>query len=351
MKQVYVVGTVGVPACYGGFETLVENLVAGACERGIQYTVFCSKPYYDQLGHVYRGAQLIHLPLKANGIQSILYDIWSLLVALKRKPDVVLILGVSGCLFLPVFKLLSRTKVIVNIDGLEWRRQKWGRFARWFLKLSERMAVKYSDEVISDNEAINEYVNAEYNTSSHVIAYGGDHALKNRQLGKGKGYALALCRIEPENNVTLILHAFSQVTTQLYFIGNWENSEFGKQLKARYSQYQNIHLVDQVYDPDVLFEYRDGCSVYVHGHSAGGTNPSLVEMMFFSKPIFAYDCSFNRHTTDNQALYFDNEQSLLDSVVSWERGCCKSDVGNQMSRLAEDQYTWQKILSSYEELY
>lgn len=350
MKEVYIAGTVGLPACYGGFETLVENLVNNA-NKDVKYTVFCSTPHYAKPLQEYGGAKLIYLPLNANGIQSIFYDIVSLIVTLFRKPDCLLLLGVSGCIFLPIFKLFSKTKVIVNIDGLEWRRQKWGRLAKLFLKFSERMAVKFADEVISDNQAIGDYVFSEYGVHSSVIAYGGDHAISQRQHGNEKGYALALCRIEPENNVDLILEAFSKLTTPLYFVGNWKNSEYGLNLKKHFSGFDNIFLIDQVYDPNALFELRDGCSIYLHGHSAGGTNPSLVEMMFFSKPILAFDCSFNRYTTNNKACYFNSSASLIDAIGRWKSGALLPTCGKSMRALADDRYTWDVITKAYEQLY
>lgn len=349
MKKVFVVGIVGLPACYGGFETLVENLVEQS-DPAITYTVFCSKSNYTTLLSDHKGAKLQYLPLKANGAQSVLYDILSLLKTLYQRPDVVLVLGVSGGLFLPFFKLLSRSKVIVNIDGLEWRRAKWGRLQRAFLKFSERAAVRFSDAVISDNQAIYEYVLNEYGHASHVIAYGGDHAVTKPISGQGQDFALALCRIEPENNVEMILEAFSILDMPLRFIGNWDNSSFGRQLKAKFGDYPHIDLIDPIYAPEQLFEFRDQCRVYIHGHSAGGTNPSLVEMMFFAKPIIAYDCDFNRFTTDSKARYFDSSvalQKVIEETLSEPNVL----IGKNMQSIAKSRYTWEHVARLYRELY
>ncbi|CUB02794.1 DUF1972 domain-containing protein [Marinomonas fungiae] len=352
MKKVFVVGTVGIPSCYGGFETLVENLVETSTSE-VKYTVFCSKQEYAVKLDEYKGAKLMYLPFKANGIQSIFYDIYSLVKSLFYRPDVVLILGVSGCVFLPIFKLFSGSKVVVNIDGLEWRRDKWGRMARAFLKLSEKLAVTFSDTVISDNQAIYDHVLHAYKKHSEVIAYGGDHAIVKPLSGNHKGYALALCRIEPENNVELILQAFVDSPVPLKFIGNWHSSEFGRQLKATYSKVAGIELIEPVYDPEELFDYRDQCQFYVHGHSAGGTNPSLVEMMFFAKPIFAFDCNFNRYSTAEQAIYFDSIASLKALIWSLDKtGKNAADkVGRSMSDLALQRYTWKTVRQSYQALY
>ena len=210
MKQVAIVGIQGVPAKYGGFETLVENIIGDNCCSEVRYTVFCSGKDYATRMKTYKGAQLKYIPLfHANGIQSTPYDILSMLKCL-RGYDAVVILGVSGCIFLPIFRLLYRKQLIVNIDGLEHRRAKWSKFARWFLRTSEAMAVRYADVVITDNKGIQDYVTDTYHKHSELIAYGGNHVLRdvpmmrqNEILEKygltKKEYAISICshRITP----------------------------------------------------------------------------------------------------------------------------------------------------------
>ncbi|MGR5078507.1 DUF1972 domain-containing protein [Photobacterium swingsii] len=348
-KKVSIVGTVGIPACYGGFESLVENLTLNVSDD-IQYTIYCSsKSYKKKLTH-HNNAELIYIPLKANGIQSIPYDILSLIKCCIHRPDVVMILGVSGCIFLPIFRLLSRSYVVTNIDGLEWKRDKWGKWTKRFLKWSEALAVRFSDVVITDNQAITDYVKDEYSIDSHTIAYGGDHAIRNIESSPEGDYALGLCRIEPENNVAMILEAFSKTETKLKFIGNWQASEFGRNLKNKYSHFENIELLDPIYDLDELYKIRSASKLYLHGHSAGGTNPSLVEMMHFGVPIIAYDCNFNRHSTQNKACYFDSVESLI-SLLN------KNDINEltinarSMKEVALACYTWRKVSQAYENTY
>lgn len=348
-SKVAVVGTVGLPACYGGFESLVENLVRYN-KTNTEYTVFCSSKFYKNKNKQYLGAKLLYVPVSANGISSIGYDIICLAKCLKNKFDTILILGVSGCIFLPILKFLSDAKIITNIDGLEWRREKWGRMAKWFLKFSEKMAVKYSDVIISDNEAIRNYVFNEYGVESEVIGYGGDHAInitkdKNHEIDMD--YYLSLCRIEPENNVHVILDAFSKTKMNLKFIGNWNINEYGVSLKEKYSTYNNIELLDPIYDLDKLYTYRNQCVAYVHGHSAGGTNPSLVEAMHFGKNIIAFDCEFNRFTTENHAVYFSDSESLRLILSSM----ANPSNGDYMKTLALRKYTWEKISMQYDKLF
>ncbi|QSX28907.1 DUF1972 domain-containing protein [Shewanella cyperi] len=354
MKKLHVavIGTVGLPACYGGFESLVENLVEH-CSPEIFYTIYSSSKSYTHFLTEYKGAKIEYIPLSANGVQSIPYDIISLFKALFLKPDVTLILGVSGCVFLPIFRLFYRGKIVTNIDGLEWRRQKWGRFAKLFLKFSERLAVRFSDVVIADNQAITDYVKQEYELDAVTIAYGGDHVLVKGIAPNvtEKPFFLSLCRIEPENNVSMILEAFSKSSgVNLKFIGNWDRSEYGKSLKLQYSDFTNIDIIDPIYDLDELFDLRNQCVGFVHGHSAGGTNPSLVEAMHFGKPIFAFDCNFNRYSTENKALYF-NSPEELNEKITFATSDDLAAISRNMKLIAENRYTWKVINQMYEVTY
>lgn len=352
MKKISIIGTVGLPACYGGFESLVDNITKGK-SSDINYSVYCSSKSYNIKKDKVNDSKLIYIPLKANGISSILYDIFSLVDSLFRKPDVTLILGVSGCIFLPIYRLLSSSKIVTNIDGLEWKRDKWGRYSKKFLKLSEKLAVRNSDIIIADNQAIADYITSEYSIQARVIAYGGDHVLpKDDEISclNETNYFLALCRIEPENNIVMILDAFSKSNEKIKFIGNWNNSDFGKDLKEKYSIYTNIEIIDPIYDINVLYSYRTGCKGYIHGHSAGGTNPSLVEAMHIGKPIFAFDCSFNRYSTNNLANYFSDVNSLIYCIENISEEALRHN-STAMLDIADKQYRWNIISKAYENCY
>lgn len=354
MKKVAIIGIQGIPARYGGFETLVENLVTGKKNRDIEYTVYCSSKDMDTRIKTYHGCNLKYIPLHANGFQSIPYDIISMLRSISGYDDL-LILGVSGCIFLPILRLLYNKRIIVNIDGLEHRRDKWGKAAKWFLRKSEAMSVKYADVIISDNEGIRQYVTNTYGKPSTLIGYGGDHVLrgmsKDRQkeilnkynLESGQ-YAITVCRIEPENNCHIILEAFASTGRKLMFIGNWQHSEYGRKLLVQYGHCCNINMQSPVYDLDTLYALRNNAGLYIHGHSAGGTNPSLVEAMFFGHPILAYDCVYNRATTENKALYFKNISDLKELL----HATIKDD---QLKNIALNNYKWEHIVSQYENLF
>lgn len=355
MKNIAIIGIQGVPANYGGFESLVENIIGVDKSEDIRYTVFCSSKDMGERMPSYKGARLKYVPFHANGLQSVPYDIVSMMRAI-RGYDTVLILGVSGCIFLPVLRLFSRSKLVVNIDGLEHRRDKWGKTARAFLKYSEKIAVKYADVIIADNKGIQDYVKEEYGKGSELIAYGGDHVIRelspsfeqevlDKYSLQSDDYAITVCRIEPENNCHKTLEAFSRTDKKLMFIGNWNRSEYGQNLKEKYSKFPNIIIQDPIYDIDILYALRKNAGMYIHGHSAGGTNPSLVEAMFFGCPILCYDVVYNRASTKEKAYYWADVEELVGLLQR------KDLCGEIMRTIAQKEYTWKTITSQYEALY
>jgi glycosyltransferase involved in cell wall biosynthesis len=371
MPKIAIIGSKGIPARYGGFETLAENLVKHLRKR-CEFIVYCSGPAYKEHPERHLGAELKYLPLDANGAQSIPYDIWSMIHA-SRHADIMLVLGVSGCIFLPILKLFYRGKVMVNLDGMDWKRPKWGRFARAFLKLSETVAAKFADQLIADNDAIHDYIGEIYGRDSFLVEYGGDNARSEIPEKSGGSlsvvalhkhgsdddlvdtgfdkYAIAVCRIEPENHIHVILEAFSQVNTlPLVFLGNWSNSEYGKTLRRRYRANPNLLLLDPIFEPRKLFALRSNASLYIHGHSSGGTNPSLVESMSLGLPVMTYDVVFNRATTENMALYFDSTASLIRALRQLDTLDLKGNARN-MRELAKRRYSWATIASKYATLF
>lgn len=357
--KVAILGSQGVPAKYGGFETMVENIIGGNCSSGIQYTVFCSGKDYCEKLDSYKGAELRYIPFQANGAQSILYDIVSLL-KVRRGYDTVLLLGTSGCIVLPLFRMFFRNKLIINIDGSEYKRGKWGRFAKEFLRLSESLAVKYADIIITDNKGIQNYVSEKYHRQSRLIEYGGDHALRNidekvqrevlKKFNLTSGeYSIKISRIEPENNCQMILEAFVQTGEQFVFIGNWSRNNYSRDLRAKYSVYSNIHFIDSLFDLDILYVLRKHSKFYIHGHSAGGTNPSLLEAMFLGCTVFAFDVIYNKETTEYNANYFGNLDEL--AILLSSDSLTLRENGASMEEIAKRRYTWARIARLYEEIY
>ena len=356
MKKVAIVGIQGLPANYGGFESLVENMLGDNCSPDVQYTVFCSAPdMKDDSLKEYKGAKLEYIDCPSHGMSSIKYYTKTLMKVVDGY-DVVLVLGLAGGLYMPIFKMRSKSKLICNVDGIERKRAKWSGIGKLALFILEQLSTRTADVLISDNEGIRQYIKDQYGKDSVMIAYGGDHVKRDvpaekiestlAEYGlKAHDYAITVCRIEPENNCHVTLEAFAKAGEKLMFIGNWDRSEYGRDLKAMYSKYPNIKIQDPVYDLDTLYALRSNAKLYMHGHSVGGTNPSLVEAMFFGIPILSYDVVFNRETTCNKGYYFKNEDELIALLK-------RDDLdGKVMAELAEELYTWKHITKQYEELY
>jgi glycosyltransferase involved in cell wall biosynthesis len=353
-RSIAIVGTVGVPANYGGFETLAENLVKyhDAASLPDPMTVYCSSRSYPSKQPAFLSARLKYVPLNANGAQSIPYDVVSLISAVWNRSEVILLLGVSGAVGLPLVRLFSSARIVTNIDGIEWRREKWQGWAKRFLRFSEKIAVRFSHEVIADNAAIAEYVAKTYGVDSRVIAYGGDHAEAVSEVALSEyalpgSYAFSVCRIEPENNVHMVLEAYSGLKSRnLVMVGNWNNSEYGRRLREQYAACGNIFMFDPIYDSGKLKYLRSRASFYIHGHSAGGTNPALVEAMHFGKAVLAFDCNYNRSTTEDKALFFGNSAELV-RLIETTKAEEFARVGRDVAEIAGRRYTWTIVARQY----
>lgn len=357
-----IIGTVGLPAIYGGFETLTEQLSLDLSSAGYTIQVFCSGKSYPTSKRlkVCNGAHLKYIEWNANGWQSVIYDAVSIFTA-ARQTKRLLILGVSGCIVLPILKFFyPKIKIVINVDGIEWKRSKWGLLAKFFLKISECIAVKFSDVVIADNYGICEYINLTYKRETSLIAYGGDQAINEHQLCLAEindyislifdTYYLSICRIEPENNIDRILQAFSNIHNEnIILVGNWDVSSYSKDLKERFKSRKNIKLLNPIYNQSRLWYLKKNAKGYIHGHSAGGTNPSLVEAMHADLAILSFDVSFNRYTTHNKAIYWRTEQDLHDQIKSLTLNELKK-VALDMKKIAIQYYSWNYISSQYKKI-
>jgi glycosyltransferase involved in cell wall biosynthesis len=344
--KVAIIGIIGVSKGYGGFETLAENLIGDGSPIT---TVYCSSSYFNEKVKRYKDTHLVYVPLNSKGLTKVFHTAFSMFHAGVSRHDQLLLLGVSGGAVLPLIRLcFPRIRIITNIDGLEWKRAKWSFLTRKFLKLSEYLSCKFSHVVIADNAALVEYVEATYGFVPVEIAYGGDQALAGNANSAPQSEtfnAFSLCRIVPENNVMMILRAFSLSKKRLTFVGNWNDSGYGLKLKDQYSKFPNIELLDPIFDLSLLYKLRSKCHVYIHGHSVGGTNPALVEMMHFGKPIYAYNCSYNIATLENQGQFFSNAEELGRLL----KRDPKSDVnrGHEIKKIASKRYTWEIVRNEY----
>jgi glycosyltransferase involved in cell wall biosynthesis len=278
------------------------------------------------------------------------HDVLAMLhAALVARVEVMLVLGYSGAWALPLIRLLRpRLPIVTNIDGMEWRRDKFGAKAKRLLRWLEGMAIRHSDTIIADNAALVPLAQAAHPTlQPRLIAYGGDHtlvALKPSAERIEPGYYLSVARIEPENNCAMILDAFDRAGDQrLVFVGNWAASTYGRDLKARYGGHPRLRLLDPVYDLGVLAALRADACGYVHGHSVGGTNPSLVEALFHTSRMLAFDCSFNRETLSGRGRYFKDAPALAAALARPDA----LDMSPEDVEALRQRYRWRTIVDAY----
>ncbi len=351
-----IVGTRGIPNNYGGFETLAEYLVEYLSED-IDITVYCSSIDMESTLKTYKGANLIYIPVSSHGAFGIIYDSIALFKAIS-KHDKVLFLGFGGGFAIPFLKKY-KSKIILNIGGLDWKRDKWPQFAQNLIKKAEQLLVKNSGQIISDNIGIQNYIRKEYKRESTLITYGGDQA-KMQAISESwlsiypflkNEYAFIVARIQPDNNIEMVLEAFSNQTKMpLVIVGNWQNSRYGKSLKAKYQNTKNFVLLDAIYNRLELDVLRSNCTLYIHGHSAGGTNPSLVEAMYLGLPIFAFASGYNEYTTENKAIYFKDAYQLAALIKDYHLLNLQA-LGKEMKQIAEISYRWNNIANKYKEVF
>lgn len=307
------VGSAGIPNRYGGFESFAEHCGTIISKQVNRVIVTCDASLYSEKEKEFKGMERIFIPIRANGGMSIFHDLIAFLTIFRNVSHIV-VLGVSGGIWFPLFRclcFLGGKKLIVNVDGVEWRRDKFGRFKRFVLRIFDYLAQRCAHIVVYDNPALRPYILPQALSKSVYIAYSGDHVLRLPDVSREEGTALTICRIEPENNLEVLIEGVLLSPLKRYIIvGNWNNSLYGQALRQKYAHQSKLVLMDPIYDPHKLAELRESCDVYLHGHSVGGTNPSLVEMLFYDARLLCFDVPFNRETAGRCAEYFRNAQEL-----------------------------------------
>jgi glycosyltransferase involved in cell wall biosynthesis len=352
VSKIGIVGTVGVPSRYGGFETLAEQLARRIKPSQAVLIVYCQRSAYPEVlslsDRCFASHRRVFVPFKANGPASMFHDALAMIhAALFVRVDVMLVLGYSGGWALPLVKLLRpKMRIVTNIDGMEWRRNKFDSLAKKVLRFLEWTAVRFSHFVIADNQGIAQIARDIYAIDPVLIAYGGDHTIpeyENKSRLNCGSYYLSIARIEPENNCHVILAACEATGSPLIFVGNWDASEYGRRLKRLYSRSQTVKLLDPIYDQSELLPLRKQSIGYIHGHSVGGTNPSLVEALFHNDRVLAFDCPFNRFTLMNNGAYFCNIDSLTQLLSQGGAGKIKQ----RDLLVLRDNYCWDNVVKSY----
>ena len=354
-KKIHIVGTHGVPAKYGGFETLADFLCQNL-KDDYEFTVYCNSHKYPDKEKEYFGAKLKYLRLEANGFKGIFYDLITYVQALISA-DVILYLSPVGSGFMTPLKYITGKKVIVNHGGLnEWEREKLNIIQKKWAKFNHRVAAKFADINIADNLLYQKSLKDTFNANSSVIRYGGDHVNKidsnNINFNKkypfvNNLYAVSVSRAQLDNNIHLVLEAFEAFDAyKIVLISNWNISKYGIDLKNKYLNHPNMILLDAIYDKEELDYLRGNALVYIHSHSRCGTAPSLVEAMCLKNAIISYDVPTNRETTQDKAIFFSSAVSLITVLNALE---VKDLIVNKkiMFDIAIKDYTWKTIAKQY----
>jgi glycosyltransferase involved in cell wall biosynthesis len=343
------IGSAGIPNRYGGFESFLEHC-APIFSRNTQTTVVtCDASIYkDDLSENYFGVKRIFVGIKANGAVSVIHDLVAF-IRVYRHSTHIMVLGVSGGLWFPFFWLMCRLggkRLGVNIDGVEWRRTKFSKNKQRILRIFDYLAQRFSDIVVYDNAGLATYVHPFAKHRAVEIGYSGNHVLR---LGGQPvpSTALTICRVEPENNLDLMIQGALQSRLSFYtIVGNWNNSEYGRTMRERYRSESRLSLLDPIYDAIRLAELRESCAIYLHGHSVGGTNPSLVEMLFYDCQLCCFDVVYNRVTAGECASYFKNAAELADRVdVIIETEIMSGEL--QAREVLRSKYTSEVIAAAY----
>tara|TARA_B100000989_G_C19532516_1_gene470906 strand:+ start:7135 stop:8238 length:1104 start_codon:yes stop_codon:yes gene_type:complete len=356
--KVAIIGTNGIPAKYGGFETLAEFL-AKNLNKEFDISVYCSKKENEDKINTYLNSKLIYLPFKANGWQSILYDAFSIIHAFLHS-EVLLILGFSGVFAFPLKIFFKKKKIIFNIGGIEWKKVRgskiFGIFEITAKKIFEKICIHFSDIVVTDNKVLWDYVYEKYNIQSKLIEYGGDHAikmpvtneLKNKYSFLNNHYDISISRSQEDMNIHLLIEAYKRIPNRnLVIISNWNSSNYGKKLiKDNQGKHSNIFFQDAIYELDILNAIRSNGKIYYHTHSLCGTAPSLTEAMNLGLPILCYDLDTNRSTTEEKSFYFKDSDSLINIVTNLTEMELKVLSKNMLS-VASKRYTWKRITKLY----
>lgn len=360
--HIAMIGTRGVPARYSGFETAVEEVGSRMVENGHEVTVYCRKQEgQDDPGKTYKGMKRITLPaVRSKTAETLSHTAFSTAaIVARRKPDAVFVFNAANSPLLPAFRL-RRIPVATHVDGLEWKRAKWTGFGQTYYRRAEELSVRWSDALIADAEGIAEYYRTEFDAPTELLSYGAPILRElgsERLAGMGltpSGYHLAVARFEPENHVDVIVEGYrsSDARLPLVVVGSAPYStDYIAKVESLAAGDDRIRLVGSVWDQDLLNELYANAATYLHGHSVGGTNPSLLRAMGAGAPVIAYDVNFNREVVGVDAPVFDSPQSVGERVTWAEAHVDQMrELGQACQQRAAEHYRWDDVAAGYTDL-
>ena len=356
--KIAILGTRGIPNHYGGFEQFAEFFSVYLAENEQEVYVYNSHnhPYREK---TFKGVNIIHQfdpEYKIGTAGQFIYDLNCILDLRKRNFDIILQLGYTSSSIWS-FLLPKKPLIITNMDGLEWKRTKYSKPVQKVLQFAEKLAVNNSDYLIADSIGIQKYLQQKYNKDAAYIAYGA-HQFSNPELSilntykvENQNYNLILARLEPENNIETILDGIvlSNDKMPVLVIGNHQ-TKFGNYLKEKYKNSLNIRFLGAVYNHNHLDNLRWFSNFYFHGHSVGGTNPSLLEAMASKAFIFAHDNDFNKAILKENAYYFSSAEEVKNLTLKIKKNDNLHLIENNFNAI-ESEFNWDKINGKYLQLF
>ncbi len=355
-----ILGTRGIPANYGGFETFAEELSTRLVERGHEVTVYCRSQYVDRDIKEYRGVKLCILPtIRQKYLDTVVHTFLSALSAVSKRFDAVLVCNAANSIFIPILTWTG-TPVAVNVDGLERKRKKWNWLGRAYYRLGERASVWFATAVVTDAAAIKDYYLNEYRAESTMIAYGAevvrrcDPASIEKFGIEPEKYVLYVSRLEPENNAAMVIEAFRLVETdlKLVIVGD---APYANEYKAKLKQI----AAD---DPRIIFTgfvfgegykaLQQNAYVYVHATEVGGTHPALIEAMGFGNCVLTLDTVENREVVGSAGILFEDVESLVSQLRYVLEDPSRVEKYRTLAREhVAANYNWDSVTDAYEKLF
>ena len=358
--RIAIIGTRGVPARYGGFETCAEEISVDLVNRGHEMIAYGKKGNYDDRLKFYKGVRLFHMPsIKGKATETFSRTFFAMIHVLFQKVDVIYVMNAANSPICIIPFMLGK-KVAINVDGLEWKRDKWGRLAKRYQRLAERLSTMFCKRIISDSLGIKEYYQKTYNTDSTFIAYGARiEDSKNPEIIKEYGlkkdeYFFVASRLEPENNADLTVKAFENVNTDKKLViagGANYKSRYIQELKT--TKDPRVIFLGPVYKDDHIKELHCNCYAYIHGNEVGGTNPALLKALGYGNTVLALNVIFNAEVVKAAGiLYEKNVEDLFKKLqrLADDPAYCKS-FGEKAIHRIKEAYTWKKITDQYEKFF
>ncbi|WP_128331190.1 DUF1972 domain-containing protein [Apibacter sp. HY039] len=353
--NIAIIGTRGIPNHYGGFEQFAEYLSLGLVKACHQVTVYNSHSHPYQ-GKEWQGVSIVHCydpEDKMGTVGQFIYDFNCIKDTRKKNFDIILQLGYTSSSIWGWMLPRSKSVVTTNMDGLEWKRTKYSKKVQKFLQFAEKLGVKYSDFLISDSIGIQDYLKEKYNKNSLYIPYGADlfdspddSCISQFNISKFN-YNMLIARLEPENSVDTILEGVAKAKNNYPFlvIGKHE-TKYGEYLKNKFQEHSNIKFLGGIYDINILNNLRYFSNLYFHGHTVGGTNPSLLEAMSSKALICAHKNIFNYSILDQDAVYFENSEDVCRIILTINKINYEDKIKSNEQKI-NDKYNWDIIVEKY----